>query len=101
MTIPAPKIEPFEDRVLIQKTETEEISSGGIYIPDQAKEPSQKAVVCAVGPGRLQEDGTFIKMHVQVGDVVWVGKYSGVEVSINSDVYHIMRQADILGKVIP
>jgi len=96
-----PTIEPFEDRVLLKKVETENRTSGGLFIPETArKEPSQEAEIIAVGPGRVLDDGTITKMHVKVGERVWVGKYSGAEVNIGEDVFHIMRQADLLGRVV-
>lgn len=91
---------PFEDRVLLQKLDPEAVSPGGIIIPDVGKEPSQIAIVIAVGPGKKDRDGQLIPMLVALGDKVWVGKYSGANVTLNGEEYVMMRQADMLGKVI-
>lgn len=96
-----PTIEPFEDRVLLRKIDEEAQTSGGIYIPETAsKEPSQEAMVLAIGPGRTLDDGTITKMYLSVGERVWVGKYAGAEVTIDGETLHLMRQVDVLGRVV-
>lgn len=93
-------IKPLADRVIVKALEAEEKTSGGIYIPDNAKEKPQKGKVIAVGPGKSSETtGQVIKMEVAEGDTVLYGKYSGTEVSVDSDEYLIMRESDILAIV--
>jgi len=85
------KIKPLSDRVLIQPAAAEEKTSGGLFIPDNAKEKPLKGKVVAVGPGTSE-----VKMEVKVGDTVLYGKYSGTEINIDSTDYIIMFQKDIL-----
>ncbi len=92
-------IKPLADRVLVKRLdEAEEQSSGGIIIPDTAKEKPQEAEIVAVGPGRI-EDGDRVGLEVSVGDKVLIGKYSGTEVKVDGDEYLIMREDDILAIV--
>lgn len=85
------KIKPLADRVLIEPTEAEAKTSGGIFIPDSAQEKPQKGKVIAVGPGTKD-----VKMEVKVGDIVLYGKYSGTEINVDNKDYLIMRQSDII-----
>ena len=91
------KIRPLHDRVIVERTEAEEKSSGGIIIPDTAKEKPQEGRVVAVGKGKRKEDGTLIPLDVKKGDSILFSKYAGSEVTIESDEYIIMREDDILG----
>ncbi|MFH1035099.1 MAG: co-chaperone GroES [Pseudomonadota bacterium] len=91
------KIKPLQDRVIVKRMEEENKTSGGIIIPDSAKEKPQQGKVLAVGPGKVLEGGTRIDMTVAVGDLVLFGKYSGSEVKIDGDEVLIMREDDILG----
>jgi chaperonin GroES len=84
---------PQGDRVLVEVAEAEEKTSGGIIIPDSAKEKPQKGIIVAVGPGKKKDE----PMTVKVGDKVLYGKYSGSEITIDGKEYQIMRQDDILG----
>lgn len=84
------KIRPLADRVLIEPASAEEKTSGGIIIPDTAKEKPQRGTVVAVGPGKKDESLT-----VKVGDTVLYGKYSGTELSIEGNDYLIMKESDI------
>jgi len=84
-------MKPISDRVVIKASPAEEVTKGGIYVPDTAKEKQQKGEVIAVGPGK---DGNA--MTVSVGDIVLFGKYAGQEVSINGDDYVVMKEEDIL-----
>ncbi|MCF8228025.1 MAG: co-chaperone GroES [Bacteroidales bacterium] len=84
-------IKPLADRVVIEPSQAEEKTSGGIIIPDTAKEKPQKGVVVAVGPGKKDEP-----MTVKEGDVVLYGKYAGTEISIDANDYLIMRESDIV-----
>ena len=88
------KIKPLADRVLVEPAAAEEKSSGGIIIPDTAKEKPQKGTVVAVGPGKKDEPTT-----VKVGDHVLYGKYSGTELNVEGKDYLMMRESDILAIV--
>jgi chaperonin GroES len=91
------KFRPLHDRVLIEVLDGEEKTSGGIIIPDTAKEKPQEGNVVAVGPGGRTEDGKIIPMDVKVGDKVLFGKWSGTEVKIDGKEYSIMKESDIMG----
>ncbi len=91
--------ELFDDRVLVKPNEAEEKTSGGIIIPDTAKEKPQKGKVVAVGKGKYAEQtGNLIPMQVKEGDTVMYGKYGGTEITIDGVDYLIMRSSDILMK---
>jgi chaperonin GroES len=94
------KIEPLGDRVVIKPTPKEEVSKGGIVLPDTAKEKPQEGKIIAVGPGRLTEEGNRIAMEVKKGDKVIYSKYAGTEFKLDGDDLIIMREGDILGKTI-
>ena len=91
------KFRPLHDRVLIEVLDGEEKTSGGIIIPDTAKEKPQEGKVVAVGPGARAEDGKMISMDVKIGDLVLFGKWSGTEVKIDGKEYSIMKESDIMG----
>ena len=91
------KFRPLHDRVLIEISDGEEKTSGGIIIPDTAKEKPQEGEVVAVGSGARTEDGKITPMDVKVGDIVLFGKWSGNEVKIDSKEYSIMKESDIMG----
>lgn len=90
------KIKPLSDRVVIEPLEADEKTSGGIYLPDTAKEKPQMGKVVAVGPGKTSDAGELIKPEVKVGDKVLYGKYSGTDVSVGGKDYLIVRESDIL-----
>jgi len=92
------KIEPLGDRVVIKPTPTEEVSKGGIVLPDTAKEKPQEGKIVAIGPGRLTEDGKRIAMEVKKGDKVIYSKYAGTEFKLDDEELVIMREGDILAK---
>ncbi len=92
------KIEPLGDRVVIKPTPREEVSKGGIVLPDTAKEKPQEGKIVAVGPGRLTEDGKRIAMEVKKGDKVIYSKYAGTEFKLGDEELVIMREGDILAK---
>ena len=94
------KFRPLHDRVVVKRIEAEEKSSGGIIIPDTAKEKPQQGEVIAVGPGGRDEAGKLIPMDVQVGDRVLFGKWSGTEVKIDGEEYLIMKESDIMGVLV-
>jgi chaperonin GroES len=94
------KIRPLEDRVVVEPLEAEEKTAGGIILPDTAKEKPQRGRVLAVGPGKVLEDGMRQAMAVAVGDEVLYGRYAGNEVEVNGKDLKIMRESDLLAKVV-
>ncbi len=92
------KIEPLGDRVVIKPTAKEEVSKGGIVLPDTAQEKPQEGKITAVGPGRLTEDGNRIAMEVKKGDKVIYSKYAGTEFKLDDEEVVIMREGDLLAK---
>ena len=91
------KIKPLADRVIVQPSdEAESKTTGGIIIPDTAKETPQEGKIVAVGPGRVDDDGKPIKMNVKVGDKVLYSKYGGTELKYDGKEYLIMSESDIL-----
>ncbi len=91
------KIKPLADRVIVQPSdEAESKSTGGIIIPDTAKEKTQEGKIVAVGPGRVDDDGKPIKMNVKVDDKVLYSKYGGTEIKYDGKEYLIMSESDIL-----
>jgi len=93
------KVNPLGDRILVKRLEEKETTSGGIIIPDTAKEKPQQGKVIAVGPGKLNDDGTRTKPEVSKGDRILISKYAGTEVNIEGDDYIILREDDVLGIV--
>ena len=94
------KIRPLDDRVVVEPMEAEERTAGGIVLPDTAKERPQRGKVVAVGPGRLLDNGERAAMSVAVGDEVIYGKYGGTDIEVNGEEVKILRESDILAKVI-
>ncbi len=94
----AHNIEPLVDRLLVKPIEKEEVTKGGIVLPDTAKEKPQEGQVLAVGPGRLSEDGKRIAMDVKVGDIVLYARYGGTEIKVDDEELIILRESDILAK---
>lgn len=88
---------PLGGRVLIEPLEQEEMTAGGIILPETAKEKPQEGKVLATGPGERDDEGKYIAMDVKVGDKVLFAKYSGTEVKMNGKKLLIMRESDILG----
>jgi len=91
------KFRPLHDRVVVKRIEAEEKSTGGIIIPDTAKEKPSQGEVIAVGPGGRDETGKLIPIDVQVGDRVLFGKWSGTEVKIDGQGLLIMKESDVMG----
>ena len=90
---------PLGNRVVIEPNEgDEQVSAGGIYIPDTAKEKPQEGTVVAVGPGRLTDEGTRVAMEISVGDLVVYSKYAGTEYKEGDIEYLVLREDDILFK---
>lgn len=90
------KVKPLNDRVLVLRIGEEEKTSGGIIIPDTAKEKPQEGKVVAVGPGKVNDEGKKIALDVKAGDKILFGKYSGTEIKIDDVEHLIMREDDIL-----
>lgn len=94
----AEKLEPLGDRVIVKPIEKEEVSKGGIILPDTAKEKPQEGEIVAIGPGKLRDDGTRVAMDVKVGDRVIYAKYGGTEVKQDDEELLIMHESDIMVK---
>jgi chaperonin GroES len=90
---------PLHDRVLVRRVEADEKSSGGIIIPDTAKEKPQEGEVVSVGTGARNEQGTIHPLEVKAGDKILFGKWSGTEVKVDGEELIIMKESDILGIV--
>jgi len=93
------KLRPLHDRILVKRLDEEQVTKGGIIIPDSAKERPIKGEVVAAGPGKTADDGKLIAMNVKVGDKVIFNKYAGTEVKIDGDEMLIMREDDILAVI--
>jgi len=94
------KVRPLHDRVLVSRIDGEEKTSGGIFIPDTAKEKPQQGQVLAVGPGRRSEQtGDIIPVDVAVGDVVLYSKYGGTEVAVDGEDLLVLSSRDVLAKL--
>jgi chaperonin GroES len=93
------KIKPLADRVVIEPLEAEERTTGGLYVPDTAKEKPQMGKVVAVGAGKVSDSGEIVKPEVKVGNKVLYAKYSGTEVTFEGTEYLIVRESDILAIV--
>jgi chaperonin GroES len=96
---PLMKIRPLHDRVLVKRVEEEQVSRGGIIIPDTAKEKPMKGQVVAVGSGKLLKNGDVRGLTVSEGDIVLYSKYAGTEVKLDGTEHLIMREDDILGVI--
>ncbi len=92
-------IKPLDDRIVVTRTEAQEKSAGGIFLPEAAKEKPQEGKVLAVGPGKLLDDGSRSKPDVAVGDVILFGKYSGTELTVDGLEVIILKESDILAKI--
>lgn len=90
---------PLHDRVIVKAAEPEEVTKGGIIIPDTAKEKPMQGSIIAVGNGKVTDDGKTTPLQVKVGDKVLYGKYAGTEVSIDGEDFLIMRESDIFAIV--
>ena len=91
--------QPFGDRVVIRPTEREEVSAGGILLPDTAQEKPQEGEVIAVGPGRTADDGKRIEMESKVGDLVVYARYAGSDFKEEGEEFLILRETEILAKL--
>ena len=93
-------LKPLGNRVVIEPIEQEDITSGGIVLPETAKEKPQKATILSVGPGERDEDGKYIPMDVKEGDTVLFAKYAGTEIKVDGDKLLILKESDILAIVL-
>ena len=92
-------VKPLDDRVLIKQSEAEEVTDGGIVLPDTAKEKPQRGKVVAAGPGKMLDSGKRGKMGLRKGDEVFYGKFAGTEVKINGKDFVILRESDVLAVI--
>ena len=92
-------LKPLADRIVVEPIEQEEVTAGGIILPETAKEKPQQGTVVAAGPGRTDEDGKRVAMELKVGDRVLYAKYSGTEIKLNNKKVLILRESDILAIV--
>ncbi len=90
------KVTPLDDRLVVEQHEAEEMTAGGIVLPEQAKEKPTRGTVVAVGPGKLLDSGNRGPLSVSVGDDVFYGKYAGTEVEVDSRAYTVLREDDVL-----
>ena len=90
-------LKPLGSRVVVEATEQEDVTTGGIFLPETAKEKPQRGVVVSVGPGERDDDGKHVPLDVKEGDKVLFAKYSGTEIKLDGKTYLIMREADIYG----
>ena len=93
-------LRPLDDRIVVEPTEAEEKTAGGILLPDTAKQKPQQGKVVAVGPGKLSDKGVRSAVGVKIGDIVLYGKYSGSDVEVNNRELKILRESDVLAKVV-
>ena len=93
------KLKPLNDRVIVSPLSAEEKTTGGVILPDTAKEKPTKGKVVAVGPGKVLDDGKRVALAVKNGDVVYYGKYSGTEVKVEGEEHLILREDEVYGIV--
>ena len=90
------KFRPLDDRVLVAQGDAEEVTAGGIVLPDSAREKPQRGTVVAAGPGKMLDNGQRGPLEIKIDDEIFYGKYSGTEVEIGGDKYVILKESDIL-----
>ena len=90
-------IKPLGDKVIVKRVEAEDVTAGGIVLPDSAKEKPKRGIVLAIGNGRLLDDGTRSEMQLKKNDEVIFTSYAGTEIKVDGDEYMIMDESDILG----
>ncbi len=93
-------LQPLGDRLIVEALEEEETTSSGIVLPDTAKEKPQRGRVLAVGPGSRDESGNYIALDLAEGDEIIFSKYGGTEIRLGADDYLILRESDVLAKVV-
>jgi chaperonin GroES len=94
------RLRPLDDRVVVEPMEAEERTAGGIVLPDTAKEKPQRGTIISVGPGKLLDNGSRGTLSVAIGDVVIYGKYTGTDIEVGGKDVKILRESDILAKVL-
>jgi chaperonin GroES len=94
------QLKPLDDRVVVQALDAEDVTAGGIVLPDSAKEKPQRGKILAVGPGRLMESGDRCEISVVIGDEVLFGKYGGTDIEVEGVDVKILRESDILAKIV-
>lgn len=94
------QLKPLDDRVVVRPLDAEETTAGGIVLPDTAKEKPQRGKVVAVGPGRLLESGERSAIALKIGDEVLFGKYGGTDIEVEGEDVKILRENDILAKIV-
>jgi len=92
-------VRPLQDRVLVKRVEQEQKTTGGIIIPDSAKEKPAEGVIVSVGSGKVLNNGEKVAVSVKKGDRILFGKYAGTEIKINNEEHLVMREEDILGVI--
>jgi chaperonin GroES len=92
----AVKLQPLADRLVVKPIAREEVTKGGIVLPDTAKEKPQEGEVIAVGPGRVDDNGKRVPLDVKVGDIIMYAKYGGTEIKIDGQELMILREGDVL-----
>ncbi|NLX13967.1 MAG: co-chaperone GroES [Phycisphaerales bacterium] len=90
------RVKPLDDRILVEQSEAEQVTAGGIVLPDTAKEKPQRGKVLAVGAGKLLDSGSRGQMSVKIGDEVFYGKYAGSDVEVDGNKYVILKENDVL-----
>jgi chaperonin GroES len=93
-------LKPLGDRLIVEALEEEQMTVSGIVLPDTAQEKPQRGRVLAVGPGSRDEDGNYIKMELEPGDEIIFSKYGGTDIKLGSEDYLILRESDVLAKVV-
>lgn len=93
------KVKPLNDRVLVKRLEEMQVTKGGIFIPDTAKEKPVEGKVIAAGPGKVNDQGNRLPLNVKAGDRILFGRYAGSEIKIEGEEYLMMREDDILGVI--
>ncbi|MGL4593845.1 MAG: co-chaperone GroES [Thermoguttaceae bacterium] len=94
------QLKPLDDRIVVKPVEAEEKTAGGLFLPDTAKEKPQRGNVIALGPGKLLDSGERAPMSVAIGDEVIYGKYSGSDIEVDGNEVKILRESDVLAKVV-
>jgi chaperonin GroES len=93
-------LQPLGDRLIVEVLDEEDVTASGIVLPDTAREKPQRGKVLAVGPGPRDEDGEYVKMDVEEGDEIIFSKYGGTEIKLGADEVLILRESDVLAKVV-
>jgi len=95
----ATDLKPMGDRIVIRPKDQDQVTTGGIFLPDSAKERPQKGEVVAIGPGRILNNGKLVEMEVQVGDQIIYSKYAGTEIQVEDEELLVLGSNDVLAKI--